>query len=281
MMHVSCPIPVRPGRRPGGFSLIELLLVIAVLSALLAILLPALDRARASARRVKCGANLKSIGTAWLTYLGAENDCFYQAPWAQLYYGGGWEGAVAPLMRLRNARPWPRPLNRYVAISDSTAGAGPLASVFQCPADSGGAEGYGTAEIYRLFGNSYAANIYLIGDIQIPTHTSNSIRAELHGEINKRLMHMTAAMVTNPPQEVILAGDYGWQNQALDLGSDTAREQAEWHRKADCYNVVFVDGHVSFQEIALDRYFRQGQYYVLPFQELNKLAEEVHRDSEP
>lgn len=280
MKLLTHPTVVGPRERFPGFSLIELLLVIAVLSALLAILLPALHRARASARRVKCGTNLKSIGAAWLVYLSDEDNCFYQAPWAQLYYGGGWEGALAPLMRLRNARPWPRPLNRYVGISDPNADAEPLARLFECPVDSGGAEGYGSAKVYQLFGNSYAANIYLIGDTQVPTQTANPIRAELHCEINKRLPYMTAAMVTNPPQEVILTGDYGWQNQALDLGSDSSREQAQWHGKADCYNVVFLDGHVNYQKIELDRYLLQNQYYVLPFQELNKLAEKVHRGQE-
>jgi prepilin-type N-terminal cleavage/methylation domain-containing protein/prepilin-type processing-associated H-X9-DG protein len=50
------------GRR--GFSLVELLVVIATLSLLLAILLPALSQARHQARRAACAANLRQVGVA-------------------------------------------------------------------------------------------------------------------------------------------------------------------------------------------------------------------------
>ncbi len=51
-----------------GFTLIELLVVIAVIALLMAILLPALNRAKESARRVVCSSQIKQVGTAILAY---------------------------------------------------------------------------------------------------------------------------------------------------------------------------------------------------------------------
>ena len=77
----------RAGRR--GFTLVELLVAIANITALIAILLPALSRARSGAQRVVCMANVRTIGQASAMYADTSDGWYPHWSGWQVWGGSG------------------------------------------------------------------------------------------------------------------------------------------------------------------------------------------------
>jgi len=104
-------------QRCGAFSLVELLVVISVIALLLALLAPALNRARDSAKALRCATQLRQIGQAIFVY--AANNRGVTPPW-----GGAFriDDSGSPL-----SRGWPAMLWRYTGVKADS----PL---YHCPA---------------------------------------------------------------------------------------------------------------------------------------------------
>src|SRR5271154_2289678 len=75
----------RTSPRKIGFTLVELLVVIGIISVLIAILLPALSRARAQAKSVACLSNLRQLYYAFALYLEDDKG---KTPWYPGFLSG-------------------------------------------------------------------------------------------------------------------------------------------------------------------------------------------------
>ncbi len=129
----------------SGFTLIELLVVIAIIAILIGLLLPAVQKVREAAARIKCQNNLKQIGLAIHNYAGANSDQLPPANFAQMVGSstvlGSAHYAILPFMEqvnLYNIYTANRPDAGYggsLAYTGGGAANVPLKN-FVCPSDS-------------------------------------------------------------------------------------------------------------------------------------------------
>ena len=241
-----------------GFTLIEVLVVVAIIALLLSILLPSLRKVKEQARIAVCQSNLHQVMIGFFSYVTQRGE---YAPRAAGHELGGKTGRVGlidpwlPAMMFGGGMPaGERPLNREI---------GNAHALFRCPADKGeplwwfDTEPYqATSTAYELYGSSY---FYVSGYNRMIGVIEPMGLAKLVG-LDFAYESFQASMLPNGkpvkvsfyprPEKKVVIGDIPIHRTMPGVIAPNPR--AQWHR-ADgrnlWANVAYLDGHTGFVKV--------------------------------
>jgi prepilin-type N-terminal cleavage/methylation domain-containing protein/prepilin-type processing-associated H-X9-DG protein len=223
--------------RRRAFTLIELLVVIAIIGILVGVLVPAIQHARAAARRTACKSNLRQIGLATLQYADTHRGYF-----PKMSHGRPGD----------EIRSWLYTLEPYLESVDA---------IRLCPDDPIGAE--------RLLdkGTSYIINGYL----------DRGPTTNAQGERDKSYRKLTTLKATSKTitffessrfRLVDAAYPYFWFTEiSLQNGFvfQAMKDHVQTDRHDGAAHYLYADGHVELiDEVQIADWCRDGINFALP-----------------
>lgn len=205
-------------RLRGGFTLVELLTVIAIIAVLAAMLFPLYVNAKNSAKKAQCQSNLRQIGQAFETYTSDNGGCYPNLNSKCLWMG----------------RYWRWPMKRYLSYRASYNPNDPGAekqtthawnTILRCPADPV------PGIVYDGTSYAYSAAFYLDPD-HISSITSYS---QLYDSSALVFATIKTSAVTYPTRKALSAD---WLTHTSD--------HSNWWTWGGSRNYLFADGHVVY-----------------------------------